>query len=78
MTDIKEKALRTREWLYNSGKERNEIAQETKGQNETRTWCHVQKPRITASQYKRCFIKANNKPNKSYFRGAYLYQASTN
>ena len=38
MTDIKEKALRSRDRIYNSVKERNESAQETKGQHETRTW----------------------------------------
>ena len=32
MTDIKEKALRSSKRLYNSVKERNVIAEETKGQ----------------------------------------------
>ena len=48
MTDIKEKTLRSRKRLYNSVKERNVIAEETKGQNETRTWFDVWKPTITA------------------------------
>ena len=48
MTDIKEKALRSRKRLDNSVKERNVIAEETKGRNETRTWFDVWKPPITA------------------------------
>ena len=65
MTDIKQKALRSRERLYNSVKERNVIAEETKGQHETRTWFDAQKPCITASQCKRCLLKTTTGPTKA-------------
>ena len=65
MTDIKQKALRSRERLYNSVKERNVIAEEKKGQNETRTWFHVQKPPIAASQCKRCLLKPTTSLTKA-------------
>ena len=63
MTDIKEKALRSSKRLYNSVKERNVIAEETKGQNETRTWFDVWKPPITSLTVQEMFVNANNKPN---------------
>lgn len=65
MTDIKEKVLRSRDRIYNSVKERNESAQETKGQHETRTWVDVRKPCITASQCKRCLLKPTTSPEKA-------------
>ena len=65
MTDIKEKALRSSKRLYNSVKERNVIAEETKGQNETRTWFDVWKPPITAWQCKRCLWKPTTSPTKA-------------
>ena len=65
MTDIKEKALRSSKRLYNSVKERNVIAEETKGQNETRTWFDVWKPPITAWQCKRCLWKPTSSPTKA-------------
>lgn len=73
MAGIKQKALRSREKLYYCVKDRNAIAEETKGQHETRTWFDVRKPSITAFQVQEMFVKANNKPNESYFRGALLY-----
>ena len=54
MANIKQKALTSRERLYNSVKDRNAIADETIGQHETRTWFDVRKPRLTASKCKRC------------------------
>ena len=65
MTDIKEKVLRSRGRIYNSVKERNESAQETKGQHETKTWSDVRKPCITASQCKRCLLKPTTSPTKA-------------
>lgn len=65
MTDIKQKALRSRERWYNSVKERNVIAEETKGQNETRTWFDVRKPPIAASQCKRCLLKPTTSLTKA-------------
>lgn len=57
----KQKALRSRERLHNSVKDRNAIAEETKGQHETRAWFDVRKPRITASKCKRCLENGSHR-----------------
>ena len=65
MIDIKQRTLRSRERLYNSVKERNVTAEETKGQHETRTWFDVPKPCRTASQCNRCLLKPTTSPTKA-------------
>lgn len=65
LDDIAERALRTKQRLFDSATDAKAISEDTCEQHKTRVWYDVRQPRITASKCKRCLLKPTTSPTKA-------------
>lgn len=65
LTDIANRAFRTKKRLFDSSNDIEAIAKDTLEQHKTSTWFDVRQPRITASKCKRCLLKPTTSPTKA-------------
>lgn len=65
LDEISAKAERVKKRLFDSANNCDTIESKTRDQHNCMLWYNVRKPRITASQTKRCLLKENTSPTKA-------------
>ena len=65
LNEISAKAERVKKRLFDSASNIEAIECKTRDQHNSMLWYNVRKPRITASQGKRCLLKGNTSPAKA-------------
>ena len=65
LNEISAKAERVKKRLFDSASNVEAIECKTRDQHNSMLWYNVRKPRITASQGKRCLLKGNTSPTKA-------------